>query len=380
MAFEPEKIDYSQINNGEEFNKDSPVSPTDINKWFKSGAYNQQAVEVFTENVDISELNGDGTPFVGIVYKTIKGKLYPYLKLANLKGKTGDSGLSYGASLSNEIGESDTDGYTKSATNSIICNPNLLINGDFRVNQRGKTTYQGYNKYTVDRWISRSTNSTISVISNGISIKAETGSSRVGLIQQPIENPQNLGGKTVTLSTKIVGISGTVNLRVIINGTYTEFADISAVGTYSFKIDLPTSITSLVVGLRGVPNSTVQVEYMKLEGGSIATPHYQKPYAEELTVCQRYYQKARVDACGLYADNSIGFSIPVASLREVYTLNVVSHPSIVKNDGTVSNATSIAYSSLNNNYITGGFSVSGLQNYNIYYITGGILEIDAEIY
>ena len=380
MAFEPEKIDYSQINNGEEYGEGSLVSPTDLNNWFKSGAYSQKAVETFTENVDISELNNSGEPFVGIIYKNINGRLFPYLKLANLKGERGDSGLSYGASLSNEIGESDTDGYTKSATNSIICNPNLLINGDFRVNQRGKTTYQGYNKYTVDRWISRSTNSTVSVTDNGLSIKAETGTSRVGLIQQPIENPQKFSGKTVTLSTKIIGISGTVNLRVIVNGTYTEFADISAVGTYYFTITLPNSITSFVVGMRAVPSSSVQMEYIKLEGGSIATPNYPKPYAEELVTCQRYYQKARVDACGFYADNSIEFSIPVSSLRDVYTLNVVSYPNIVKNDGTGNKATSIAYSSLNNGYIVGGFNVSGFQNYNLYYITGGIIEIDAEIY
>ena len=36
--------------------------------------------------------------------------------------------------------------------NEIASNPNLLINPDFKINQRGLTEYKGYQGYTVDMW------------------------------------------------------------------------------------------------------------------------------------------------------------------------------------------------------------------------------------
>ena len=37
-------------------------------------------------------------------------------------------------------------------------------------------------------------------------------------------------------------------------------------------------------------NSSIQIEWIKLEQGSIATPFAPRPYAEELLLCQRYYK------------------------------------------------------------------------------------------
>ena len=64
-------------------------------------------------------------------------------------------------------------------------NPNLLINPDFAVNQRGEDTYEIQNsaKYTVDRW--KLWNAKVSKIDNGI--KLENNFASIGTLQQKLE-------------------------------------------------------------------------------------------------------------------------------------------------------------------------------------------------
>ena len=50
-----------------------------------------------------------------------------------------------------------------------LSNTNLLINGDFRINQRNKQTYTENWKYTVDRWlISSYADTQLDVLDNGV--------------------------------------------------------------------------------------------------------------------------------------------------------------------------------------------------------------------
>lgn len=88
-------------------------------------------------------------------------------------------------------------------------NPNLLDNwyfvgggsqqggGQFPINTRGSQSYFG-NQYTIDRWRTTNSNTTVSVDSNGLTISASSGSSPY--LRQPIENVAELLGKKVTLS------------------------------------------------------------------------------------------------------------------------------------------------------------------------------------
>lgn len=89
-------------------------------------------------------------------------------------------------------------------------NPNLLDNwyfvgggsqqggGQLPINTRGQTSYSGSATYTIDRWRTTNSNTTVSIGINGLTISASSGSSPY--LRQPIENAAELLGKKVTLS------------------------------------------------------------------------------------------------------------------------------------------------------------------------------------
>ncbi|MBR7141100.1 MAG: hypothetical protein IKD03_03055 [Clostridia bacterium] len=81
-----------------------------------------------------------------------------------------------------------------------INKPNLLINGNFIINQRGKTEYTGSGTYTVDRWKFYGTG-TLNVNSDN-TITYTIGSNNWNGISYCIENPSFLSNKTFTVSIK----------------------------------------------------------------------------------------------------------------------------------------------------------------------------------
>ena len=88
-------------------------------------------------------------------------------------------------------------------------NPNLLDNwyfigggsqqggGQLPINTRGSQSYLGI-QYTIDRWRTTNSNTTVSLDSNGLTISASSGS--FPYLRQPIANVKELLGKKVTLS------------------------------------------------------------------------------------------------------------------------------------------------------------------------------------
>lgn len=174
--------------------------------------------------------------------------------------------------------------------NDVISNPNLLINGDFRVNQRGKTTYTGTG-YSVDRWKSTNANTIVDKTDEGITLSAVSAGN--GYINQFIENGYELlKGKTLTFSICINGEvykatgdvfteipSSTKPIAVISN-----ISNTTAVGLYL------QSSGNMIVQVGVIAGNTLKVNWVKLELGLVATTFIPKLYAEELVSCQRYYQ------------------------------------------------------------------------------------------
>lgn len=194
--------------------------------------------------------------------------------------------------------------YTKAETNTLVsesrANPNLLINGDFQVNQRGLTTYTEIKKYTVDRWVQRE-HGTVEIVNGGIRVNCtETG--QVG-INQSLETFSKLFGKTLTLSMKVNAIIGSnwILRATSANNSYwhthpiAEKTSISTIGIHSVTFDFDASSMSnyplFNIGIFGncSQGDYIEIEYIKLEVGSVATPLSPRPYAEELNLCQRYY-------------------------------------------------------------------------------------------
>lgn len=151
-------------------------------------------------------------------------------------------------------------------------NPNLLINPDFKINQRGSANYTS-NGYTVDRW--KVTNGTVKPQSNGVSVTLNNK----GQFIQSFEN--TLSG-THTATIKVTSITGDCVLFI---GSHS--LQLNKAGT--FTITENGSITGISLYKSTAGTCTINVEYIKLEQGSVSTPFMIPNYADELVKCQRYF-------------------------------------------------------------------------------------------
>lgn len=289
--FEPKRFDISQINGGNKFNIGDGVTAEAINAPIESAAFSQSLA---TNSPNISEIDTEGTPSVSIEYMADGS---PRFVFEHLRGKTGNSGLNYGASLSNSVGESDTNGYTQYITNSLISNPNLFINGDFKVNQRGSLTYSQDQKYSLDRWIpwnvGAGANFVISVNSDGSITITNNGNNPVVFLQY-IDGYKSLSGKTITFSANIKSISGSVTMSGYDGVDNTFGVTTSSVGLLKQSITLSNDLYKREFyrcGIGVLAHSSVTISYLKLEVGNLATKNSPRPYEEELAICERFYQE-----------------------------------------------------------------------------------------
>ena len=153
-------------------------------------------------------------------------------------------------------------------------NPNLLINPDFEINQRGLNSYTS-NGYTVDRW--KLSNATLNTTTKTLSNPNSTD----GNFLQSLENKPT-GTFTVTLN--VASVTGTVKFLWQDGSTpKTGVAISKGVNTYTF-----TASSLTWVGIQIASGASIQLSYMKLEQGAVATPFVAPNPAEEMMKCQRY--------------------------------------------------------------------------------------------
>jgi hypothetical protein len=289
--FVPKKIDLSKINGGNTYGYEG-IQPNAINDPIQASAYAQALA---TNQPDISNIDGVGTPSVSI-RENADGT--PQLVFSNLKG---DAGIG-DATLDNTHGESTENGYTKNAVNSLVSNPNLLLNAHFRLNQRGKNEYMASSVgaykclYTVDRWCIRAqtanSQSKVTPIGNGVRVVL---AEQYDNFAQAVEYPDRYVGKSLTFSLRAKNTSNyaitariqqdnhiiaSVNIPSYSEGVYT------CTGTVLSGYD---RLTVLVVN-NNTSSATIEIYEAKLEIGSVATAfNYVNP-TEELASCRRYYQ------------------------------------------------------------------------------------------
>lgn len=246
----------------------------------------------------VAEVNNTvGTPSVEVEKSGTKENPVFNFKFSNVKGQQGDPGVG-NANLSNTPGTSETDGYTQNAVNGIVQNPNLLINPNFAINQRGQTSYSNQTKkYTVDRIYSN--RSVIEPIQGGgIKISTLSGQSNP-YIQQIVENATELVGKILTFSGRINGVdfSQTITTPIPSKDSTTMFYNKNIiVGQLTTNLQLTKyrpssandSILQVTYTIANADNTVVN--WWKLEIGSVATAFSPPSIAEELPKCQRYYQ------------------------------------------------------------------------------------------
>lgn len=187
----------------------------------------------------------------------------------------------------------------------ILASDNLLINGDFRnvVNQRRATSYSDNTSddnwtYSVDRWRIKNANVTV----NDKSIKVTATGSSGGTIQQAIGYYLPTDDYTASCSVKDIvgtakfGVTGHVhNSTLVVGKNIATWNDVE-VGSLSITLEA---------------NSSIELEWIKLETGTIATPFVPRPYCEEIAMCQRYYKYVERTPIFASNDTSLTYFMPV---------------------------------------------------------------------
>ena len=163
--------------------------------------------------------------------------------------------------------------------------PNLLINGDFQVNQYNFTslTMAGNRKYFIDRWLHAWGTSTITKVDDGIKIINTSNSGTP--IEQCVEcNINQTLGKKLTLSASVDGVVySTTN-------TLSEVEKVFESENFGMYFRADASKGCIVVRIYALQSKTITINWVKLEQGSVATPFVPRLYAEELALCHRYYE------------------------------------------------------------------------------------------
>lgn len=270
---------------------------------------------------------------------------------------------------------------------SNLSNPNLLINSDFRnpVNQRGKTSYEGSStiKYTIDRWCISATNINLEVTVNNGSIKLTNKSSSVA--QWFGTRLEVYDGDIFTISCNVLALTGSAKIYAVSDElNKTSYQKALSVGLNTVGVNF-SKVNKVTVQIE--KNSSVTLEWIKLEAGSIATPFAPRPYAEELAMCQRYYQKMCIRRIPMtYGANNLFFTVPLNNpLRDTPTISLSeTWFSVVVDeagDGVTVTPTSIVGNISNNvmNLNVGfDFGISNFRTGMIYSDTQ--MYLDAEIY
>ena len=98
---------------------------------------------------------------------------------------------------------------------SNISNPNILINGDFKINQRGKTSLSNIQSYFVDRWQFLGEGEGLSVSISDGSIKiVNTSNNLTAYFCQSVEFPERYSNQTFSISAKVLEFSGSPSFYI----------------------------------------------------------------------------------------------------------------------------------------------------------------------
>ena len=207
---------------------------------------------------------------------------------------------------------------------------NAIINGDFRIWQRGTSFTTGSGTYTADRWVysfngtgatrtvsqqSFTPGNTISGYEPQYHLRyaqsvAGTGGT-YNVIGQRIEDARTFAGQTVTISfwakaaasTTITtgfdrnygtgGSSADDNTNIVSHSLTTSWQRFTTTVTIASVSGETIGANSFLLFWIGMPTNatfTIDIWGVQVEKGSTATPFETRPIGTELALCQRYYE------------------------------------------------------------------------------------------
>lgn len=173
--------------------------------------------------------------------------------------------------------------------NKLSYRPNLLINGDFQINQRGQASYTFTNvqfQYGIDMW--QMSNAVFTVATK--ELKSNDGVNPCYFFQK-----MSLEEGTYTISLNIRNLVGTAKLfaqgtdltgngQTLVNGINTAVVNGS-----------PEQITIILEG-----NSSLNIDYIDLFEGGIAYPHVKEDYVIAMLRCRSYFKRYDISAYDLH--------------------------------------------------------------------------------
>lgn len=202
-------------------------------------------------------------------------------------------------------------------------NPNLLINPDFKVNQRGLTTYNEA-AYSFDRW--KVYNTTVKQLDNGISYKGGSATTNSlgtleNYISQILDTELN---EEFTISIKVSSIVGSFRLEAMKKGGDSLHGkdaiigkkEITSNGIHTLTLDGSSTPLSIIRFGTTSQNGACTIEWVKLEKGKHATAFIHPIYSEEYQKCMWYFQPISGARSGYFSNERIYINIPeVNSMR-----------------------------------------------------------------
>jgi hypothetical protein len=196
---------------------------------------------------------------------------------------------------------------------------NLIINGDFRINQVGYVSAAALSAgtYGHDQWKAGATGGDYSFtqLKSSTQITIASGKSLI----QPVEDVNVAGGSYVLSWT------GTAQARAGVN-------TLTPSGSYAGS---PLLITGQTAGtVMSIEFNSGTLVGVKLESGASATPFIMRPYEQELQSCRRYYHKRSVDI--IQSAFASGASVGAWFFHPV---QMRAAPTVSSTGGTLTNAT-----------------------------------------
>lgn len=163
-----------------------------------------------------------------------------------------------------------------------VYRPNILINGDFNVNQRGQSSYSGESAkatYTLDMWyLSASAYVSTTINSDGsVTFTNSHSSSELSL-------SQSIGGKLSYPCVAVIKLQGEAPASV----------KFTAAGRVAISDDCAVQIIDdgnrHIFQIRCSAGKSITFEYAALYEGDVAYKHVREDYATALMRCERYLE------------------------------------------------------------------------------------------
>lgn len=251
-------------------------------------------------------------------------------------------------------------------------NPNLLLNSNFEVDQRGRGTYTNNTAkptYTLDRWMGINVEVVYNVDGTAtITSLATTDTS--SWFKQILEHAIN---DTCTLSCSITAVTGNAYLYNQANGKKI----VKGLNTVTLSYLKEASI-ELKQG------ASITIEWIKLEKGSKATTYVAPNYADELQRCMMYFNVVNTPLNGYITTQMYMGCEALANMRTKPTINCVGSFWVYYYNGNVkykfSDIPTIELSKYSEITLLSAPSGATQQNMTVIFDEGSYIELDAEVY